>query len=210
MERGVSLVEVMMVLALIALLLRLAAGGWQGSNSDRVLRAAQGAIAGRLESARIGAALRQRPGRLLVLADLPGNGAPDQRLRQCLVVVASPEDDGLWIPQGEPTLLPEPVRVVPPSAPAMAPPRAWGDAPRSSVAAPVAVRVRFAGGERADRYHVVEFTPRGTAVGATLLLSPARRPGDEGPVQFIEPADLLGIRISQYGFLTLLSDAGAF
>lgn len=209
-RRGFSLAEVVVVLAIVAVLLRLSAGVLRPSTSGRALEAAQLAVAGSLESARISAALRQRPCRLLILADAPGNGAPDLRLRECLVAAPSPAEDGVWIALGRPTLLPPPIRFVPPSAPAMPPPATWGDAPRSSIAAPLPLRVRVDGSERFALHYVVEFSPRGTAVASTLLLSPARATAAEGAVLFLESSDLRGIRVSQYGFLTLLSDAGSF
>ncbi|HRE07712.1 MAG TPA: GspH/FimT family pseudopilin [Opitutaceae bacterium] len=206
-----TFLEVIVVLALVIALLGLATGTLAERSPAPALVASQQSLSALLTLARVEAMASGQTTRVLVATDHPEGGDPDERLRSVQVVrrVA----DGRWRVISRVVVLPRPALVVPATPPPVVAGSGWSGAPVSSFAGEGLLTVDSAGGTRSLRVGYVEFSPRGTAPVATLVLAPGEAPRlgpSFQPLRFWEPRDVRGIKVSQYGAQTLLDHAAAF
>jgi hypothetical protein len=209
--RAFTLLEVIVVLSLSLALLGLSAGSLAERSPAPALVAAQQTVSALLTFARVEAMASGQTTRVLVALDHPEGGEPDQRLRSVQVVRRAA--DGRWHGVSRGVVLPRPALVVPATPPPVVAGPGWSGAPVSSFAGEGLLTVESAAGSRSLRVGYVEFSPRGTAPVATLVIAPgdAPRMGTAfQPLRFWEPRDVRGIKVSQYGVQTLLDHAAAF
>lgn len=207
---GFSLIELLVVMALIAVLsLPIRHLVREGSDAY-TMKSAQDLLVSQLAAARNQAMVSGSSCRLLVYSHHGDNPDVQDRLQRLLIVVAN--GDGAWRAVGPPVSLPGNIRMVPKSAPSTLPAGAWGSGPTSTVGADVSHDVRFGDRAQSAHYYFVEFSPLGNTRGATLVLSPAvlHPAGDSLEVCFTSPAEVCGVRLSQYGAPTLIPHLQAF
>ena len=191
--RAFTLLEVIVVLSLSLALLGLSAGSLAERSPAPALVAAQQTVSALLTFARVEAMASGQTTRVLVALDHP--------------------EDGRWHGVSRGVVLPRPALVVPATPPPVVAGPGWSGAPVSSFAGEGLLTVESAAGSRSLRVGYVEFSPRGTAPVATLVIAPgdAPRMGTAfQPLRFWEPRDVRGIKVSQYGVQTLLDHAAAF
>lgn len=205
-----SLIELLTVMALIAVLSVPIAHLVREGSDARAMKSAQNLLAAQLTSARTHAIVSRAACRLLVYSDRESNPELGDRLRRLQIAIA--QGDGTWRAVGAASSLPGNIRLVPKAAPPTLRPGGWGDAPTSSLPADAAFDVWW--GDRVQRahYYFVEFSPLGNTTGATLVLSPAviHPVGEALAVCFTQPTEVSGVRLSQYGALTLIPHTLAF
>lgn len=207
---GFSLIELLVVMALIAVLsLPIRHLVREGSDAH-TMKSAQDLLVAQLAAARNQAMVSGNSCRLLVYSHHDDNPDVQDRLQRLLIVVA--DGDGAWRAVGPPESLPGNIRMVPKSDPPTLAAGAWGSGPTSTVSADVSHDVWFGDKAQSAHYYFVEFSPLGNTRGATLVLSPAvlRPAGDSLGVCFTSPAEVCGVRLSQYGASTLIPHALAF
>jgi prepilin-type N-terminal cleavage/methylation domain-containing protein len=222
-RRAFTLIELLVVISIIALLGGLIGQGLLGTGGNGGLTAAQGTMAGLLNFARSEAALTQGPARLIIYDTDP---TPDETryLTRVQVVIPDPANAGSWVTKGDIVDLPPGIYVVPTTPPIIPVPEgatAW------PIAAPTlnsnnltSALMKVDAATTATTYYYVEFSQLGTLNGAAsngLLLVLANgmthRPGDTTdtqPVRFINPNDVRGLQVSQYGVETFLNDVTDF
>lgn len=161
-------------------------------------------------AARTEAAATRSSARLLIYADVSGNSETNKKLRFARVVRR--RVDGSWDAVGAGIYLPKPARVLPSVQPLVRAGASWGSAPLSSFSGEGAIRVVVGVEGQTARYHFVEFSPLGTMTAATLVIAPGEtiEGTPTSSVVFHQPADVRGIKLSQYGAQTFLPNANAF
>jgi prepilin-type N-terminal cleavage/methylation domain-containing protein len=205
-RRGFTLIEVLVVVALVVVF----AGGlglaWRGSGRAVGLQTGQATLAGLVAAARGTAATTGRNAAVLALAHsaLPGEG-----LRR-LVVAGRNADDTAWVPVDDWVELPAGVALLPPQVPAGAATRVGDDwTGLRSHALSTAT-------ELCDDVpcHVLAFTPRGTVMGlgGALIVAPATAlPAGEGaPLRYEQPEAVRGIIVSSYGQIIAVETRSGF
>jgi prepilin-type N-terminal cleavage/methylation domain-containing protein len=205
---GFTLVELLVVVALIATLVAGIGVALRHPGESMALQAAQGTLASLLNATRGRAACTQQNARLLIAAD-PSDG--EKYLRRLQVVWQDPTNPAGWLADSDGIGLPRGVYVVPSSVLAVPGNPSW-PASRRSTALPASALVMTINGVAVPEAYYVSFTPRGTTGGGCVVLTVGRlRAGSAGPVLALDdPDDVRGVLIRSSGALTLLNDAGAF
>jgi prepilin-type N-terminal cleavage/methylation domain-containing protein len=207
-QAGFTLVELLVVIALIAMLVGGMGVALRNPDESVALQAAQGALTSLLNATRGRAASRQQNARLVIAAD-PADA--ESYLRRLQVVWLDPADPAGWLAASDGINLPRGVYVVPASVLAVPGNPAWPE-PRRSTALPSSPLVMTINGVAAPESYFVSFTPRGTTGGGCVVLTVGRlRAAPAGPVLTLDdPDNVRGVLIRTSGALTLLNDAGAF
>lgn len=200
-----TLLELLVVMGLVALLAGMLGLAFRAPGGTTALQAAQATVAGLCGSTRACAALKGSDARLLV-ADDPG--AAEDRLRWLIVVYEDPSAPGCWRSAGAGIRLPRDVFVVPPSPPTLPDGEVWPASRRSSALSTTAANLTIDGAAAGCFYHV-NFTPRGTTGGGTLVLTIGRRGSGAGPV-LDQPDFVRGVLLRPSGAFTLLDGPDAF
>ncbi len=205
-----SLVELLTVMTLIAILSVPAMHLVREGSDARAMKSAQNLLVAQLTSARTHAIVSRAPCRLLVYSHRESNREWDDRLRRVHIAIA--RGDGGWRTVDAGTFLPGRIRMVPKAAPPTWPADGWGVSPTSSVPVDAAHEVWFGDRVQREHYYFVEFSPLGNTTGGTFVLSPAivHPAGEAFEVRFTQPTVVSGIRVSQYGALTLIPHLSAF
>lgn len=205
-----TLLEIVMVLALVALLTGTLGFALSGRGSTHALQHAQSLVSTQLVAARSLASLTRQNVRLLIHTENRSEDLEERQLRFMQVVSLSP--DGSWRCRDDGVYLPRGVCLVPKITPTTLPGEAWVDGTLSQINGEVALEVTDGGRRRVVKVYYVEFTPLGNTTVATLVLSPAVREstGADLAVTFTEPRNLRGIKLSQYGAQTLLPSIESF
>lgn len=200
-----TLVELMVVLAVLVVLAGGAGVALQRSDHAIALQAGQTLLARSLASARVHATLTGRNASVAVPLD---PAEPNRSLRAVGVAVRDQAGVG-WIPAGGWLTFPPGVALVPPSAAGNTnePAAEWADLRSSGLKEPLAV----VGGVTAL---LLEFTPRGTVVGGggDLVLAPCRKfpAGGEYPFVFQDPDAVRGLTVSAYGVTEWIHERAGF
>lgn len=207
-SRGFTLIELLTVVALIAVLASVMGLALRHPSESVSLQAAQGTLASLCRAARVEAALTRQNARFVVAAD-PVD--PEKWLRYVQVVHQDPANPANWLAESEGVYLPRGVYVVPSSASAVPGNPSW-PASRRSTALSSAAQTLTINGAAAGPFYPVQFTPRGTTGGGSLVLTAGRiTAGPSGPaLEFDNPDNLRGVLLRSSGALTLLNDASAF
>jgi type II secretory pathway pseudopilin PulG len=202
------LVELLVVIALIAMVVGGMGAALGNPGESTALRAAQGVLAGLLDATRGRAACSQQNARLMIAAD-PADA--ETYLRRLQVVWQDPANPAGWLAASEGVSLPRGVYVVPSSALAVPGNPAWPET-RRSTALPSSPLVMTVNGVAARASFFVSFTPRGTTGGGCVVLTIGRlRAAPIGPMLALsDPDNVRGVLIRTSGALTLLNDAGVF
>jgi type II secretory pathway pseudopilin PulG len=203
-----TLLELLAVVALMALLLGTLGVSLRRPGEAVALQAAQGTIASLCGAARARATLTGANTRLAIAAD-PGDA--ECHLRYLQIVGEDPADPGHWLADGGGFWLPTGAYVVPPPAAAVPGNPAWPTA-RSSTALASPAQAMTINHVPAGLFYYVQFTSRGTTSGGNLVLTTGRRTANPGGAPFTldNPDDVRGVLLRSSGALTLLNEAGAF
>ncbi len=195
---GFTVVELMVVMALLVVLAGGAGLALQQGNDGIALQAGQAMLAHSLAAVRAQAALTGRNAALAIPVD-PTD--PEYFLRSVLTV-ARDSSDNAWVPVGGRLSFPSGVALLPPTVPAGEWVRAGADwsglASTALGAQPVVVG--------AGPVYLLVYTPRGTISGgggdlvlATLVQRP---PGKPVPFVYVAPEAVRGLSVSSYGVAT--------
>lgn len=216
-ERAFTLIELMMVVAIIAVLaagLALALGD-TGGNS---LATGQTTLAGLVNTARAQAAVNQTETRLLIYGTRPpAQDAAEKFLRLLQVVRAEPAGSGRWVAVGSAVPLPRGIFVVPPStAGFLAAGVTWPANPPllSTLGGPLSHAQPTGTPFGTALAYYIEFkadgtiTQVGTQQYARLLVATATN-GPTGPL-FNNNAAVRGLLIRPSGAVTFVNDATNF
>jgi prepilin-type N-terminal cleavage/methylation domain-containing protein len=208
LRTGFTLVELLVVIALIAILVGGIGAALRNPGESVALQAAQGTLTSLLNATRGRAASTQQNARLVISAD-PADA--EKYLRCIQVVWQDPANPAGWLADNDAFNLPVGVYVVPSSVLAVPGNPAW-PAARRSTALPALPLEMTINGVAAPGLYYVSFTPRGTTGGGCVVLTVGRlRAGSPGPVLTLDaPDNVRGVLIRSSGALTLLNDAGAF
>ncbi len=205
MKRAFTLIELLIVMAIIGVMAGALAAGLRGGDRTLALQSAQGTLAGLINAARGQSALSGRNAALLLHADAADS---TRYLRAFAVTVLEP--DGITWASEDWIMLPAGIAVLPPVVPATLlsePIGAW-DGLRSSAFNPA---TQVHGGAAS---HLLSFTPRGTisGLGGNIVLTPATaQPPDAAfPLRFDNPEAVRGVSVSAYGIATLIHDRSGF
>lgn len=215
-----TLVELLVVVALVAGLAIVFLARAEGGGSAIALQAGQATLANAVTAARVRAVASGRSVRLLV-HDSPRSAQAGERFRRLLVLAE--EVDGEWrardafvLPERV-YLLPHRTRVLPGMFATVA---EWKTADGREVLGSTALGnapVSFSyDAEGAQSWEWISFTARGTVDGAGALVLAAGR-GRTGslesgrcPIEFVEPMSVRGVMLSNYGVPRWLNDRTAF
>ena len=210
LTRGFTLVELLVVVALMAVATVVAVSFSRGAGSGAARDAAVALLASRLAEARSLATSRGSEARLFVHAD---TAEPERYLRY--VVVCAPDGAG-WRPVDAGSFLPEGIVVLPPGALPTAGPGAiarpgddWsrptgGGTLRSTVLKPYST----AGSDPAvlgtTAWWIVHFSPQGGVLAGDLVVAVGRAQSEGIPVTVVceQPDNVAGFSVSQYGVAT--------
>lgn len=208
LRAGFTLVELLVVIAMIAFLVGGLGVAMHDPGESVALQAAQGMLTSLLNATRGRAASMGQNARLMIAADPTDGGKYLRRLR---VIWEDPVSPTRWLADGEGVDLPHGVYVVPSSVLAVPGNPAW-PAPRRSTALPATALTMNINGEAALVSYYVTFTPRGTTGGGSVVLTVGHlRAGPSGPeLRLDDPDNVRGVLIRSSGALTLLDDASAF
>lgn len=192
---GFTVVELMVVMALLVVLAGGAGLALQRGNDGIGLQAGQAMLAHSLGAARAQAALTGRNAALAIPVDATD---PESFLRSVLTVTRDSSDTA-WVPVGGRLSFPSGVALLPPTVPAGAWIRAgtdWSGLASSALGhQPVLVGTM--------PVYLLIYTPRGTIAGgggdlvlATLVHLP---PGNPVPFVYVAPEAVRGLSVSSYG-----------
>jgi prepilin-type N-terminal cleavage/methylation domain-containing protein len=205
---GFTLLELLAVIALMALLLGTLGVALRRPGEAVALQAAQGTVASLCGAARARAALTGLNTRLVIAAD-PADA--ECHLRYLQIVQEDPATPGHWLAEGSGFWLPRGAYIVPPPAATVPGNPAW-PASRRSTALATPTQAMTINQVPAGLFYHVQFTSRGTTSGGNLVLAAGRRTANPGGVPFTldNPDDVRGVLLRSSGALMLLNDAGAF
>jgi len=227
-SRAFTLIELLVVMTIISLFIGAMGKLFSNSNGLTGLQAAENSLIGVINLARAQASLSQNVTRVLILEDQSTPDNLSHYLSRFLIVGPDPIIPNNWIPTGgAPVDLPPGIYVVPPGpgVPNHLPNNgAWPQNRWSQFSNnPTQLTVNGV----SALYFYIEFNALGATtipanksnsnsyLGEILALGKAtpRPPGeqsDPNPINFVDPDDINGIRISIYGTLTQLNDAQDF
>ena len=207
-RRAFTLVELLVVVAIVALLAGTVGLNLRSLGENTALQAAQATVASLCSAARGRAALTGRNARLLLAAD-PAD--IECHLRYLQIVHEDPAGSDRWLAEGSGVYLPRGVYVVPPAGAAVPGNPGWPASRRSTALSATPERMAI-NGVAAGACHYVQFSPRGTTTGGNLLLGSGHAiTGTAGTVLVLENADnVRGVLLRPSGALTLINDARAF
>lgn len=205
-----SLVELLIALCLAGTLSIPIALTVREGRETRTMESAQDLVGAHLNAARMHAIVSGKPCRLLVYSGRRENSELQWKLRSLIVAISN--GDGTWSARDEPICLPGNIRMVPRIAPPTLNPGGWGTAPLSTISGDTLQVIHLGDRHQSGYFYFVEFNSLGNTGGGTIVLSPGinRTVGDAGEVSFNHPNEISGIRVSQYGALTMLASASAF
>lgn len=221
--RGVTLVELLVVVGIVAGLALVVFGGFTRSGGAAALRSGQATIANAVAVARTRAMSTGRTTRLLLNVDANSGVEPSGFLQQWVVQVQDPEG---WATVTE-FRLPGDVYVVPgnfalPAGLLAASGGAWtrtdGSPLRSTaLRSSMLVTEAVAGDGRLEQWVAVTFSPVGATAQSgdvVLALGRKRAPGSfaagESPVELVEVAQVRGLAVSTYGVAALIEGRASF
>jgi prepilin-type N-terminal cleavage/methylation domain-containing protein len=204
---GFTLIEVLMVVALVAMLALEIGLALRRPDESVALQSAQASLGGLLNAARGRAAISQQNARLVISADLADSA---HYLRFLQIVEQDAGDPATWHAQGDGILLPAGVFVIPPS-PAGIPGNPSWPASRRSTALPSSPQSMLIDGAASGAWYYVQFTPRGTTAGGCLLITVGHfSAGASRPVPALDNSDnLRGLLLRSSGAITALNDASS-
>lgn len=222
--RGFTLVELVVVIALIAAVTVMGLGSLKGGGDSRALQSARSALAGIITVARTKAVSSGQTCRVMVNID-PTSRGPDPRFLRYLVVQA--ERGGTWetlvdlhLPSGV-YLVPGDISPLPTGLFAEGS-SAWvrvdGLSPlRSTVLRSNQVTTETVNAGTVERWVSFSFAGAGTTVQAgdlVLALGSIRPPASyadgESPVVLANPENVCGVTLSSYGLAVLIGDRAGF
>lgn len=203
-----TLLELLVVIALTAALAGALGLALRAPTGAVALQAAQGTLAGLCGAARARAAFAGVNARLVVGAD-PADA--DGALRWWQIVQEDPANPGCWLAAGGGFWLPRGTYAVPPPGGAVPGVPTWPSTRRSTAFSSPSTALTI-NGAPAGLFYFVQFTPRGTTGGGSLVLAAGRPAADPTglPCALENPDDLRGVLLRTSGGVTLLNDAGAF
>lgn len=225
-RRGFTLLEVLVVLALVAATSFLLVGGLRGGKTT-VLRSSQATLANFVTAARTKAAATGRKTRLLVHADPV---VPERYLRFVVLQLGPVAGESEW-KTVQSIFLPAGVYVVPASLTGLvADAGQWrrvsnpGDELVSDLFANQSFLQSLEGDQTAQWWMGVGFTPNGTLAALAggpppkgslvIALGEPRAtgtyPAGQAPVQLEEPSQVCGLLLSAYGVPALVNGRNAF
>lgn len=221
--RGFTFVELLVVVALIAVLAGMFFGGLGGGGKSAALQSAQATAANLIAAARIRAIATGQNARVLVHVDAASELAPTRFLRH---LVLQDYDGTNWITMGD-ALLPPGTYVVPrdPSSiiglmPAGVPWTRPSDADalrstalRSNTSFTDAEVTAAVNSTDPETWAVLKFSPLGTTTNTGDLVIAAGRAmpaGSSCPVQLERPESVRGLSISSYGVTAMINDRASF
>ena len=213
------MVELLTVLGVITLFLGLLSRATM-TGVGQGLVAAQNSCAGLTQVARVQASLSQVNVRLLIFADTT---TPDNKLdalRMLKVVMPDPNNSNNWVSTGAKTVyLPRNIFIVAPAQPIVPVINglpAWPVKRNSRFSQNNGLAVALQVDGVKANYFFIEFTPLNnvnTTTGEVIALAEGRAttdPSDPETVRYLNPENMRGILISQYGTQTMLNNAKDF
>lgn len=222
---GFTLIEILVVMALIAILAGFFLRGLTGGGKSVALQSAQATLANVLTAARVRAMSSSQSVRVVVQVDPDSTVQPSRYLRG---VALQCEDGTAWTTVTE-LLLPAGVYVVPGNFGALPSglfqegdgPAAWlrtdGGPLRSTALRTSQITTATVGGDVPESWAVIGFAPAGTTGQSgdlVLAVGRPRAPGSfapgESPIQLENPDSVRGLALSQYGVVSMIDDRAGF
>ena len=202
-KHAFTLIELLVVIGMMAVIMGVLSFSLRGGGQSVGLQNAQAMCSSMVSAARAKAALTGRDARLVLVNDASSGAYYLRRL-----AVLYQDESGNWQQSDQSVTLPSGVCVVPPDTVPVVDGMNWGSAEQSVFSSTSSMSVPF-DGSSVDCWYV-SFTSRGTVAGAgiQIVLSSVRHDADG--FSFDNPSNLRGLRVSNYGVQTLISDADGF
>lgn len=205
--RAFTLIELLVVIGIIALLAGAIGIGLRGGDQTVALQSGQATLSAMVSATRGRAAIAGANARLLVNAN---EADPDRYLRYLAVAVETSTSPSTFTIVGEGVSLPAGVYVVPSSDVPVGSKSTWpSELASSALSASPQSAVDPSGAEN-ETWYYYEMTKFGTPSMSSnrFVLSTAER--TETGIEFTNMQNVRGLKISEYGTVTLIDDAAGF